>query len=253
MLSRPQFTLGLSLGRSLFLLPRHQQFHTSHPTAAVAADPPSHYETLQLHETATRADIKKRFYELSKSHHPDRLHLRGGGSSGDKKKFLEISGAYQVLRDPLQRQRYDRELLRARGHRPTVGGARPATGLSRRGPAPRGPVQSYYRNAVAGAGPGAFRGSAVRKEGGGVGGVGGGMGGGMGVNGGEGEVRGFDVKEKQRMHEAHEERRNRRRQTGGDGYDPGVIVPIVAVTGILAFTVWSGTKAFHGGGREERK
>jgi len=76
------------------------------------------------------------------------------------------------------------------------------------------------------------------------------MGGGMGVNGGHGEVKGFDLRGKQRMHEAHEERRNRRRKSEGEGYDTGIIIPIVAVTGILGFTVWSGSKAF--GGEEKR-
>jgi len=178
---------------------------------------------------------RRRFYELSKSHHPDR------NRSGDKKRFLEISGAYQVLRDPAQRQRYDRELLRRRGHRPTVGGARPATGLSRRSPTPKGPPPSYYRNA---GWAGSFRSSTVRAESGG-------MGGGMGVNGGAGEVKGFDVKGKQRMHEIHEERRNQRRKSTADGYDTGIVVPVAAVTGILVFTVWSGSKAIRG--REEEK
>jgi DnaJ-class molecular chaperone len=66
----------------------------------MAADP---YKVLGVPKTASEADIKKAFRTLAKKYHPDT-------AKGDdaKKKFQEISGAYDVVGDKDKRARYDR-------------------------------------------------------------------------------------------------------------------------------------------------
>ena len=50
--------------------------------------------TLDLPETATREDIKTRFKELVKLHHPD----ANGGDSRSEEKLREIIQAYNLLK-----------------------------------------------------------------------------------------------------------------------------------------------------------
>lgn len=64
----------------------------------------NYYDLLGLHRTATEKQIKKKYRELAKKHHPDIA-----GSDGDF--FIMISEAYKVLIDPDLRARYNIELL----------------------------------------------------------------------------------------------------------------------------------------------
>jgi len=50
----------------------------------------SHYETLNVHRSATKDEIKKAFRRLAHIHHPDR-------PGGNVEKFKEINAAYQTL------------------------------------------------------------------------------------------------------------------------------------------------------------
>ncbi|GMK58912.1 hypothetical protein CspeluHIS016_0603540 [Cutaneotrichosporon spelunceum] len=74
------------LSTSVFLRARHQ-------------DP---YAVLKLPHNATKAQIKARFYELSKQTHPD---APGGSSTA----FHTINDAYAVLGDDAARAAYDRQ------------------------------------------------------------------------------------------------------------------------------------------------
>jgi DnaJ-class molecular chaperone len=65
------------------------------------ADP---YSVLGVPRKASEADIKKAFRTLAKKHHPD-THR---GDPGAKKKFQEISAAYDILGDKEKRGQYDR-------------------------------------------------------------------------------------------------------------------------------------------------
>ena len=57
------------------------------------------YEILEINETANIDEIKKSYRKLALKYHPDKC--------GDEEKFKEISNAYQVLSDPIQKKLYD--------------------------------------------------------------------------------------------------------------------------------------------------
>jgi len=58
-----------------------------------------YYEVLGVSKDASADEIKKAFRRAAIEHHPDR--------GGDEAKFKEINEAYEVLKDPSKRQRYD--------------------------------------------------------------------------------------------------------------------------------------------------
>ncbi len=58
-----------------------------------------YYEILGIGKSASADEIKKAFRKAAIEHHPDR--------GGDETKFKEINEAYEVLKDPSKRQRYD--------------------------------------------------------------------------------------------------------------------------------------------------
>jgi molecular chaperone DnaJ len=58
-----------------------------------------YYEILGVSKDASADEIKKAFRRAAIEHHPDR--------GGDEAKFKEINEAYEVLKDPSKRQRYD--------------------------------------------------------------------------------------------------------------------------------------------------
>jgi curved DNA-binding protein len=62
-----------------------------------------YYKVLGVDRNATEDEIKRSYRKLALEHHPDRN--QGNKSSEDK--FKEINEAYQVLRDPEKRTRYD--------------------------------------------------------------------------------------------------------------------------------------------------
>mmetsp|Transcript_6017 Transcript_6017/g.12677 ORF Transcript_6017/g.12677 Transcript_6017/m.12677 type:complete len:419 (-) Transcript_6017:289-1545(-) len=64
------------------------------------ADTTKLYETLEVEKTATAKEIKKAYFRLSKTHHPDK--------GGDEHKFKEISAAYEILSDEEKRKAYDK-------------------------------------------------------------------------------------------------------------------------------------------------
>src|SRR6202162_2384289 len=63
-----------------------------------------YYEVLGVSKEAGDEDVKRAYRKLAMQHHPD----RNAGDSEAEEKFKEASEAYEVLRDPEKRQRYDR-------------------------------------------------------------------------------------------------------------------------------------------------
>eukprot|EP00967_Tisochrysis_lutea_P071940 scaffold95715_cov33-Tisochrysis_lutea.AAC.5 len=61
------------------------------------------YEVLGLAKGASAADIKRKYYEKAKQHHPD----TNKGDPLAAKKFAEATEAYEVLSDPEKRKAYD--------------------------------------------------------------------------------------------------------------------------------------------------
>jgi DnaJ family protein A protein 2 len=57
------------------------------------------YERLEVSKTASAEEIKKAFYKLSKTTHPDK--------GGDAEAFKAINQAYEILSDPDKRAHYD--------------------------------------------------------------------------------------------------------------------------------------------------
>jgi molecular chaperone DnaJ len=69
-----------------------------------------YYEILGLAKEASADEIKKAYRKAAVKHHPDK--------GGDEAKFREVSEAYEVLKDPAKKQRYDQF-----GHAGVAGGA----------------------------------------------------------------------------------------------------------------------------------
>jgi DnaJ-class molecular chaperone len=70
------------------------------------------YEVLGVAKSASDAEIKKAFRALAKKHHPDTK----GGDIAAKKRFQEISAAYDILGDKDKRTKFDQGVIDANGN-----------------------------------------------------------------------------------------------------------------------------------------
>ena len=75
-----------------------------------------YYQLLGVARGASAEEVKKAYRRLALEHHPD----RNQGSAESEERFKEITKAYEILRDPEQRARYDR--FGAEGMRTGPGG-----------------------------------------------------------------------------------------------------------------------------------
>lgn len=94
--------------------------------------------------------MKKQYYTLSKSTHPD----RNPGDPSAATRFSAVSDAYATLGNPDKRARYDRDVMRTREAVPRQGshsssgpaGGRSGSGMSSRKSPFRGPPRSFYES-----------------------------------------------------------------------------------------------------------
>ncbi|OIW29009.1 DnaJ-domain-containing protein [Coniochaeta ligniaria NRRL 30616] len=225
-------------------LPSRNNFHTSPPLRDDSDSSKNHYETLNVPTDASHAEIKKSFYTLSKTHHPD--HNPGNPTSHAR--FTRIAEAYTVLSHADRRARYDRDnphlhsshahhsAPRRSGSYSSTGpaGGRPPSGLSKRRGTFTGPPPSFYRSGGWGAYGGKRR--AAHEETTGMGGMGPGQ---DPLHSAAGAAPHFDHVGHERMHRRHEEVRRAKRRREGEGewgtpvVDTGLWVRFVVVTGIV--------------------
>ena len=119
----------------------------------------THYDVLEVPESATSSEIKKAYRRLSLLHHPDKTP----GKIDVAGKFQKINSAYEVIGDEQLRQEYDMERTS------------PFSGLNGFNGGGSQGIDELFANLFFG-GLGA----------GGMGGLGGGLGGGMGMGSGSG-------------------------------------------------------------------
>jgi len=62
----------------------------------------NHYKILNLNENATLKEVRKRYKSLVLKYHPDI-----NKSPNSKEEFIEIIEAYEVLKNPVRKRRYD--------------------------------------------------------------------------------------------------------------------------------------------------
>jgi molecular chaperone DnaJ len=64
----------------------------------------THYQTLEVQETATQAEIKRAYRRLAKQFHPD-----GRSSQASHDRIARLNTAYEVIGDPSRRTVYDQQ------------------------------------------------------------------------------------------------------------------------------------------------
>jgi hypothetical protein len=74
------------------------------PALAFRGDP---YRVLDVRHDAHPDEIKRRWRELAREHHPDRAAHDGAERDRLTTRMARINAAYDVLRDPVRRARYD--------------------------------------------------------------------------------------------------------------------------------------------------
>lgn len=81
-----------------------------------------YYDILGVPKSASADEIKKAYRKLAVKYHPDK-------ESGDEAKFKELGEAYEVLKDPSKRQRYDQFGHSGMGGGASSGGGNPFQGF----------------------------------------------------------------------------------------------------------------------------
>jgi len=85
-------------------VPPEKKFETQ---TIIQIEKPNYYEIFNIKQNATQDQIKKMFKRLSLAYHPDTKKVTG--VDGDRK-FRMIIEAYEILKDPDKRKKYDEEI-----------------------------------------------------------------------------------------------------------------------------------------------
>ncbi|MBI1839528.1 MAG: J domain-containing protein [Verrucomicrobia bacterium] len=90
------------------------------------------YAVLGIEHSASDAEVKKAYRRLARKNHPD----VNPGDADAQKRFQEIAAAYEILKDPARRKRYDQTGDTGETPEPDFApGAGPFPGGARGGPA----------------------------------------------------------------------------------------------------------------------
>ena len=86
----------------------------------------THYDVLGVTDDATLDEVKRSYYERARMYHPDAHASSSAAVRAEAERTMQaLNSAWQVLRDPSRRRRYDRTLARAADDEAEVGaGAR---------------------------------------------------------------------------------------------------------------------------------
>jgi curved DNA-binding protein CbpA len=95
----------------------------------------THYDILDVSSSATQSEIKAAYQILVRVWHPDRLHgdLKEIGES----KMKLINSAYEVLKDPKQKDAYDSNMRRGQRPQSPTPPSSPSSAHTRPAPTPR--------------------------------------------------------------------------------------------------------------------
>ncbi|GAA5894151.1 J domain-containing protein [Sporobolomyces salmoneus] len=81
-------------------------FSRSYASPSLSLDQ-DHYANLGVSNSATRKQIKDKFYELSRKYHPDAPSTSSMTPEQRTERFQQISQSYSILSDPNSRKSYD--------------------------------------------------------------------------------------------------------------------------------------------------
>ena len=109
------------------------------PASTFRGDP---YRVLDVRHDASPSEIKRRWRELARTHHPDRAAHDGEAQARLTTRMARINAAYDILRDPVRRARYDSTPL-ARRERAAEGRS-PEEGHGPPPPPPTPPVTAHF-------------------------------------------------------------------------------------------------------------
>jgi len=70
------------------------------------------YVVLGVQPTATAHEIRRAYLRQVREHHPDAKSVAGQSTSSADEAFRRVKAAYELLRDPDRRARYDRARAR---------------------------------------------------------------------------------------------------------------------------------------------
>jgi molecular chaperone DnaJ len=75
----------------------------------------THYQVLEIHQTATQAEVKRAYRRLAKKFHPD-----SRSEAASHEQISRLNTAYEVVGDPSRRRVYDQQLQGLVGGNPEV-------------------------------------------------------------------------------------------------------------------------------------